>query len=881
MKTNIFALICALALPLSGSAAIHYVNANNATPAPPYLTWATAATAIQDAVDVSSSGDEVVVTNGTYASGGRAVSGLMTNRVALDRAIFVHSVNGPQVTTIRGYQLPGTTNGDGAIRCVYLTNGVTLAGFTLTSGATRTGGDWTQEQLGGGIFCPTYPGGTVSNCVIIGNAAASSGGGVVYCTLLDCTVAANWAILEGGGAHVCNMSNGVVNGNYCQSWAGGVFGGILNNCMVISNSGTYGSGGATYFATLNNCTLSGNTGGVRGGAAWQATLNHCTITGNSSSSSAGGVEDATVNNCIVYFNTGPYGNYLLSTLNSSCTTPLRPIGSGNTATDPLLASSSHLSAASPCRAAGNAANTSGIDIDGEPWGTPPSIGCDEYRPGFVTGPLTVAIRTSSTSALAGDSIDLIAMINGRTTKSTWDFADGLIVTNQPYTTHSWSAGGDYTVTLRAFNESQPDGVSATVTIHIAARPIHYVAINNPTPAPPYASWATAATNIQQAIDAAAVAGALVLVSNGTYATGARVVAGSMSNRVAVTKPVILRSVNGPQLTLIQGYQVPGTTNGDSAVRCVYLTNGARLFGFTLTYGATRTNGDLVHETSGGGVWCEFSDALVSNCVITGNAAMAGGGAYWGQLINCVVATNRASFGGGAVRISASNCTFSGNAATEGGGADAATLNRCILAGNVATNGGGCVYSSLNNCAVFGNSAVTGGGLYEAHAINSCPIANNSSMTGGGVYGYTNLGAVNSIIFFNTAPNGSNYFSPNIAFFNNCCTAPLPAANFNITNDPVFVDFGGGNLRLQSNSPCIDSGYNDGAPPGPDLDGNPRIVGATIDIGAYEYPTFVAPYIVSEPADQPVTAGLDAIFTVSARGTTPLGYQWKFKGADLA
>src|SRR5438132_3290877 len=83
--------------------------------------------------------------------------------------------------------------------------------------------------------------------------------------------------------------------------------------------------------------------------------------------------------------------------------------------------------------------------------------------------------------------------------------------------------------------------------------VHYVDLNSTNATPPYTNWTTAATNIQEAVDAA-VAGDEIVATNGTY------------HAVRVDKPLNVRSVNGRAASTVFG--------GAPFVRCVYLTNGA-------------------------------------------------------------------------------------------------------------------------------------------------------------------------------------------------------------------------------------------------------------------------------------------------------------------
>src|SRR5205823_6552758 len=102
----------------------------------------------------------------------------------------------------------------------------------------------------------------------------------------------------------------------------------------------------------------------------------------------------------------------------------------------------------------------------EVWANPPSIGCDEFYSGSVTGALSVAIQPSFTNAIPGFAVSFSAQIAGRVSASRWEFGDGTVLSNRPFASHSWAAAGDYHVLLWAYNDNQPDGVGAAVTIHV-------------------------------------------------------------------------------------------------------------------------------------------------------------------------------------------------------------------------------------------------------------------------------------------------------------------------------------------------------------------------------------------------------------------------------
>jgi predicted outer membrane repeat protein len=232
------------------------------------------------------------------------------------------------------------------------------------------------------------------------------------------------------------------------------------------------------------------------------------------------------------------------------------------------------------------------------------------------------------------------------------------------------------------------------------------------------------------------------------------------------------------------------------------------------------------DNSGGAVYNFCDGGTISsdlkNIVIAGNSAAVAGGAIYNLNNN------------GAFSSTLKNIAFSGNSVNIAGGAIynngsiSSTLSNITFSGNRADLAGGALYNNnagnieIRNTIVWNNLDKSRLGTVDANIQNS----GNSTTT-----------LKNSLV---QGTGGSSSWISDTSYVNE---------GGNIDEDPLFIDplspseapTTAGNLRLQENSPAIDSGgnmYIVGVPF--DLDGNKRIVDGnshgspTVDIGAFEF-----------------------------------------------
>jgi len=412
---------------------------------------------------------------------------------------------------------------------------------------------------------------------------------------------------------------------------------------------------------------------------------------------------------------------------------------------------------------------------------------------------------------------------------------------------------------------------------------NYVWLSAPASAPPYDTWETAATNIQTAVNYASTnltTYDTVLVTNGNYA---------VMNTISVTNGVKVIGFGGAANTVVYRndpaeFSVFTMTHSNAVVDGVTVSNGVALKGggVNMTAGTLRNctlrrNGSSGDNSAGAGIW--MSGGLVTNCLVTGGyraggANASGGGIAMtgGLVVNSVVSNNvldaltaingRGQAGGiylagGTVE----NCVIVSNAVSSfylndwdvfhygGGGVlvlSGGVLDRCIVAGNRSDHRGGGVSvrgGIMKNCLIYTNTTTSatlgngGGGVYMTGgaAVNCTVAANVASATEGGGVSMSGGGVTNTIVYFNsgTVVDTRNAYKTGGSMDFSCVT-PTVSGQGNIMADPQFVNTNAADYRLARYSPCADSGiilsWMTGAV---DLDGNRRIIGGIVDMGAYE------------------------------------------------
>lgn len=278
-------------------------------------------------------------------------------------------------------------------------------------------------------------------------------------------------------------------------------------------------------------------------------------------------------------------------------------------------------------------------------------------------------------------------------------------------------------------------------------------------------------------------------------------------------------------------------------------------------------------------FCQFTGNKTDN---SGGAILSDGqaGTCEAQYINCQFYKNEASLYGGAIY----NLGKSGNCTP--------TVTGCLFWSNKAFSAAGiyCLGSEngnssprITNCIFYKNEATTGGSVYS----------NAGEDTNGKPTGTAKPTITNCIIWKNTAPtarllrniNSAPTISYSIVDTTSCSGIHSGVGNgvtcengMIYNQDPLFNDPDNGDFHLRPESPAINTGLNTAITSqniNYDLDSLTRIVGNTVDIGAWEFNPSAQypPKILLSPESTTACVGDTVTLKMNVTGSQPLYFQW--------
>ncbi|WP_113661166.1 MBG domain-containing protein [Pedobacter nanyangensis] len=247
-----------------------------------------------------------------------------------------------------------------------------------------------------------------------------------------------------------------------------------------------------------------------------------------------------------------------------------------------------------------------------------------------------------------------------------------------------------------------------------------------------------------------------------------------------------------------------------------------------------------------------SNPTITDCSFTGN--LVTGSRVGGAIVN---SSSEAQFNNVTISNNASQGTSGGGGGLANLGNKTVMLNNVIFTGNSADANGGAIFNSngavsvLNNVLISGNAANNGAALYNS---NSSPILTNVTISGNqanvnGVIYNTNTSLPqlqNTVVFGNSAGVVNNSGTTDVPVYRNSLIQDAIGAGlitFNGTAADLFVAplspalSIGGDYRPKAGGAIINAGdqtlFVGLNATTKDLDGNARLIGSNIDLGAYE------------------------------------------------